>query len=133
MNDIDALIDASHRQAEEVEQTARQLEARICRIPGADRHLPKRQYGTPVDPAEVKRNLTLRALINRHDPSLAAYLGVQDGSHRRREEEAAARELQAERMRLMTEATRQQNQQAQQHRERAVLAGVNPNTGRRWQ
>lgn len=132
MNDIDAMIDASHRQVEETENTARSLEARICRIPGADRHLPLRQYGSPVNPADIKKNLTLRSLISKNDPSLASYLGLQDGSQRRREEEEQARILQMQRMQMMTEATRQQNQAARQQRENAALHGYNINTNRRW-
>lgn len=132
MNDIDALIDASHRQAEEAEHTARQLEARICRIPGADRLLPVRRYGTPISPEAIKRNLSLTALINRADPALAAYLGVQDGSHRRREEEEQARILQAQSLAMQTEQLRARNQQAQQHRERAAMAGISTTTGRRF-
>jgi len=131
MNDLDAMIDASHRQVEEVENTARSLEARICRIPGADRHLPLRQYGSPVNPADIKKNLTLRSLISKNDPSLASYLGLQDGSHRRREEEEQARILQMQRMQMMTEQARAQNQQAQQQRERAALAGISILTNRR--
>ena len=131
MNDLDSMIDASHRQAEETEQTARQLEARICRIPGADRLLPVRRYGTPVSPEAIKRNLSLTALINRTDPALAAYLGVQDGSHRRRDEDQAARQLQAQSLAMQTEKLRARNQQAQQQRERAAMAGISTATGRR--
>lgn len=131
MTDLDSMIDASHRQVEEVENTARSLESRICRIPGADRHLPLRTYGSPVNPSDIKKNLTLRSLISKHDPALASYLGLQDGSHRRREEEEQARILQAERLRMLTEATRQQNQAAQNRRENAALHGFNLNTGRR--
>ncbi len=131
MSDLDAMIDASHRQVEEVENTARSLEARICRIPGADRHLPLRQYGTPVNPAYIRKNLTLRSLISKADPALAAHLGIQDGSQRRREEEEQARIMQMQRLQMMTEQARAQNQQAQQQRERAALAGVNTLTNRR--
>jgi len=131
MNDLDAMIDASHRQVEEVENTARSLEARICRIPGADRHLPLRQYGSPVNPADIKKNLTLRSLISKNDPSLASYLGLQDGSHRRREEEQQARILQAQRLQMLTEQARTQNQAASQRRENAALHGYNITTGRR--
>lgn len=131
MNDLDAMIDASHRQVEETESTARSLEARICRIPGADRHLPLRQYGSPVNPADIKKNLTLRSLISKNDPSLASYLGLQDGSHRRREEEEQARFMQAQRLQMMTEATRQQNQESAQRRYQQHIAGINPVTGRR--
>lgn len=131
MNDLDSLIDASHRQAEETENTARRLEARICRIPGADRHLPVRPYGTPVDPQAIKRNLTLRSLIARHDPSLASYLGVATGEHRRNEEEQAIREMQMQRMQMLTEQAREQNQQARNKRENAALHGYNIATNRR--
>ena len=132
MNDLDAMIDASHRQVEEVENTARSLEARICRIAGADRHLPLRQYGVPVNPGDIKKNLTLRSLISKADPALAAYLGIQDGSERRRQEEDQARILQVQRLQMLTQQARAQNQQAQQQRERALTSGVNPHTNRRW-
>lgn len=132
MNDLDAMIDASHRQVEEVENTARSLEARICRIPGADRHLPLRPYGAPVNPADIKKNLTLRSLISKNDPSLASYLGIQDGSNRRREEEQQARILQAQRLQMLTEQARAQNQAASQKRERAAMSGINPITNRRY-
>ena len=131
MTDLDAMIDASHRQVEEVENTARSLEARICRIPGADRHLPLRQYGTPVNPADIKKNLTLRSLISKNDPSLAAYLGLQDGSQRRREEEEQARILQAQALQMQTDRLRQINAASAQHRERAAIAGIHPITRRR--
>ena len=122
MNNIDAMIDASHRQVEEVENTARSLEARICRIPGADRHLPLRQYGTSVNPADIKKNLTLRSLISKADPALGAYLGLQDGSQRRREEEEQARILQAQALQMQTERLSAQNQAAAANRYRQQLA-----------
>ena len=122
MNNIDAMIDASHRQVEEVENTARSLEARICRIPGAGRHLPLRQYGTPVNPADIKKNLTLRSLISKADPALGAYLGLQDGSQRRREEEEQARILQAQALQMQTERLSAQNQAAAANRYRQQLA-----------
>ncbi len=132
MGDLDSLIDASHRQAEEAENTARHLEARICRIPGADRHLPVRTYGTPVDPQAIQRNLSLRSLIARHDPSLASYLGVATGEHRRNEEEQAIRAMQMQRMQMLTQQAREQNQQARHQREQQNLAGINPANGRRY-
>ena len=132
MGDLDSLIDASHRQAEEAENTARHLEARICRIPGADRHLPRRGYGKPVDPQAIKQNLTLRSMIARHDPALASYLGIASGEHRRNEEEQAIREMQMQRMQMLTQQAREQNQQARNQRENAALNGFNLNTGRRY-
>lgn len=132
MMDLDAQIEKAHRGAEEAEATARQLEERICRIPGAARCLPRRQYGAPVDPAAIRQNLTLAGLIARHDAPLAAFLGVATGAHLREAEAAAARAAAADRMREATEATRARNHAAAMHRERAALAGINPVTGRRW-
>jgi len=129
---IDQAIDEAHSRAEAVEHEARQVEARICRIPGADRLLPRRQYGTPVDAAAVSRNLTLSALIARNDAPLAAWLGIQDGSHRRAEEQREATALQAEAMRLRTERLQASNAARREHHERAARAGVHPLTGRRW-
>ena len=131
---LDQASDEAHSRAELAEAEARQVEARICRIPGADRLLPPRQYGTAVDAAAVKRNLTLTALIARNDAPLAAYLGLQDGSHRRAEEQREAAALQAEAMRMRTERLREQNAARRQHLDHAARAGVNPWTGRRgWQ
>lgn len=129
MTDLDTQIDASHRQAEATEQQARQVEARILKT-GAK--LPVRQYGTPVDPAAIRQNLTTRALICKRDPALASFLGLQDGSHRRREEEAAARAMQAEALQMQTDRLRQVNAASTKYREQQQLAGINPLTGRRW-
>jgi len=130
--DLDSQIDAQHRQVEEAENQARQIEARIARIPGAARLLPTRRYGAPVSPNAIGKNLTLVSLLARHDPALAAFLGCSSGEHRRREEEAAARKLAADAMAAKTAELRAQNHAAAQHRERSALAGVSPLTGRRW-
>ena len=42
---IDEAITASYQSASQVETLARQLEARISKIDGAKRHLPRRNYG----------------------------------------------------------------------------------------
>ena len=80
MMDLDSQIADAHRQAEETESQARLIEARICKIAGADRLLPPRRYGAPVDNAAIGRNLTLRGLIGRKDPQLAAFLGIPYGA-----------------------------------------------------
>jgi hypothetical protein len=72
-------IESAFDAAEAVELEAAQIECRICQIAGADRLLPRRQYGKPVSAASINANLTLSALINRSDPKLAAYLGIQNG------------------------------------------------------
>ena len=131
MTDLDSQIDARHREVEAVEDQARQIEARICRIPGADRLLPRRQYGVAVSSTDIAKNLTLRGLIAKHDHQLAAFLGLASGEHRRREEEEAARALQAQAMQLQTEQLRAANAEAQRQREWAQLNGRSALTGRR--
>jgi hypothetical protein len=76
MFDLDTEIDAQHRQVDEIENKARQVEARICKIPGAARLLPVRRYGSPVSGDDIRKNLTLTSLLQRKAPKLAAYLGV---------------------------------------------------------
>ena len=121
MNDLDTAISKAHGAAEATENQARQLEARICKIPGAARLLPVRRYGSELNPADIRKSLTLSSLIARHDHELAAYLGVATGEHRRAEEEQQARILQAERMRLQTDQARAQNQAAAAARFRQQL------------
>lgn len=129
MTDLDSQIAKAHSAAEATEQQARQLEARILKT-GAQ--LPMRQYGSPVNPDALRQNLTTRALICKRDPELASFLGLQDGSYRREAEEREAAALQAQALAMQTERLRQQNQQAAANRYRQQLAGINPNTGRRW-
>ena len=53
---IDDQINASYQSASQVETMSRQLEARIAKIPSAQRHMPARQYGQPVDMAKIRSN-----------------------------------------------------------------------------
>jgi hypothetical protein len=132
MTDLDAQISKAHGAAEATENEARQIEARICRIQGAARYLPSRRYGSPVSGDEIRKNLTLASLIARHDAPLAAFLGVASGEHRRRDEEQAARAMQAQALAMETEKLRQQNQQAQNQRYQQELAGVDAWGRPRW-
>jgi hypothetical protein len=132
MMDLDSQIADAHRQAEETEAQARLIEARIIKIPGADRMLPSRRYGAPVDAAAIGRNLTLRGLIGRKDPALAAYLGIPYGPSAAEEQARLDREAQVERMRQATIDTALRNHETRRHLERSQLAGLNPLTGRRW-
>lgn len=130
-NILDKEISRAHTAAEEAENQARQLEARIARIPGAARLLPLRRYGAPVDASEVQRNLTLSSLIAKHDHELAAFLGCASGEHRRREEEAAAAAMQAEALRLQTQQIKARNEAAATDRYRRQLTPL-PQGWRRW-
>ena len=132
MMDLDSQIADAHRQAEETESQARLIEARICKIAGADRMLPQRRYGAPVDNAAIARNLTLRGLIGRKDPQLAAFLGIPHGPSAAEEQARQDREAAIQRMKQKTIDLAIQNQDARRHLERSQLAGLNPHTGRRW-
>jgi hypothetical protein len=132
VTDLDSVIDAQHRQVEEVENQARQIEARICRIQGAARYLPTRRYGSPVSGDEIRKNMTLASLIARHDAPLAAFLGVASGEHRRRDEEKEARAMRGKALEMETARLREVNAASTRYREQQQLAGINPLTGRRW-
>jgi len=115
---LDTQISQAHADAEATEQQARHLEARIIRTGAA---LPKRQYGSPLNPEALKQNLTARSLICKRDPELASFLGLQDGSYRREAEEREARILQGKALEMQTEALRQRNQAAAAARYRAQM------------
>jgi len=132
MMDLDSQIADAHRQAEETEAQARLIEARIIKIPGADRMLPPRRYGAPVDAAAIGRNLSLRGLIGRKDPALAAYLGVPHGPSAAEGQALQDREAAIQRMKQKTIDLAVRNSDARRHLERSQLAGLNPNTGQRW-
>ena len=68
--------------------------------------------------------MSVKALINRHRPDIPAYLGLQDGSDVRQEEEREAQKLRAEALKMQTERLAAQNQQARQDRE--VRLGLAP-------
>jgi hypothetical protein len=126
---LDQRIEAAHSDAERVENDARAIEARIVAIGGVP---PTRPYGRPVSGDDIRKNLTLTSLLQRKDPKLAAYLGVGSDYQRRREEEAAARQMAAQAMKMQTERLRQVNAASARYREQQQLAAVNPITGRRY-
>lgn len=129
---LDQRIDAAVVDIAAIELEAAQVEARICQIAGADRLLPRRQYGKPISVASINANLTLNALINRSDPKLAAFLGIQSGQLQAAEAAADARKVAAERMQAKTLELQQRNQQAAAVRQQASIQGINLNTGRRY-
>ena len=129
MSDINSAIDAAYAAADETESTARQIEARI--IAAGGRPL-LRQYGKPVDTAAIKQNLTLVSQLNRRDPKLATYLGVQSGYQQQLEQEQAARKAQEQAMAATTAALKERNDAAANNRYRHAIAGTNPSTGGRY-
>lgn len=129
MNDLDTQISQAHAAAEATEQQARQIEARIVKAGGTP---PVRQYGSAVSADAIRKNLTLVSVLNRHDPELASYLGVQTGSYRREAEEREARILRGKALEMETARLREVNAASSRYREQQNLAGINPLTGRRW-
>ena len=117
MTDIRTEFKEAQASITSVEAEARAIESELNAIPGVKGRLPKRQYGTAVNTAALAQNMTVKALINRHRPDIAAYLGLQDGSDVRQEEEREAQKLRAEALRMQTERLAAQNQQARQDRE----------------
>ena len=129
MSDLSTSIDAAYAAAAETEATAAAIEARI--IAAGGRPL-LRQYGKPVDAAAIKRNLTLVSQLNRYDPKLATFLGVQNGSAQKLEAEAVQRKAASEAMQAATAALKERNDANAANRYRHSMAGTNPATGARY-
>lgn len=126
---LEQQIEKAHADAERTEADARQLEARIIKAGGTP---PTRQYGRPVDPDAIRRNLTLVSVLNRRDPALASFLGIQSGSYRRDAANREARQQQAQALAAATDRLREVNAASARYRQQQQLAGINPITGRRW-
>ena len=116
MTDIQSKFKEAQASITSVETEARAIESELNTIPGMKGRLPNRQYGTAVNTAALAQNITVTALINRHRPDIAAYLGLQDGGNVRREEEREAQKLRSEALKMQTEALRAKNQAAAQER-----------------
>jgi len=129
MNDINSTIDAAYAAADETEATARQIEARIIAAGGKPL---LRQYGKSIDTAAIKQNLTLVSQLNRRDPKLATYLGVQSGYQQQLEEQQAQRKAAAEAMQAATAALKERNDANADNRYRHAIQGTNPLTGARY-
>ena len=117
MTDIQTKFKEAQASITSVEAEARAIESELNAIPGVKGRFPNRQYGTSLNTAALAQNITVTALINRHRPDIAAYLGLHDGGNVRREEEREAQKLRAEALRMQTEALRAKNQAAAQERQ----------------
>ena len=130
MTDIQSKFKEAQASITSVETEARAIESELNTIPGVKGRLPNRQYGTAVNTAALAKNITVTALINRHRPDIAAYLGLQDGGNVRREEEREARAMAAKALQMRTERLREANERAAKTREQQFISGINPMTGR---
>ena len=130
MKDIQTKFKEAQARITSVETEARAIESELNAIPGVKGRLPNRQYGTALNTAALAKNITVTALINRHRPDIAAYLGLQDGVNVRREEEREARAMAAKALQMRTERLREANERAAKVREKQFISGINPMTGR---
>ena len=129
MKDILTKFKEAQASITSVETEARAIESELNAIPGVKGRLPNRQYGTALNTAALAQNITVTALINRHRPDIAAYLGLQDGVNVRREEECEARAMAAKALQMRTERLREANERAAKTREQQFISGINPMTG----
>ena len=114
----DVLGNAFYAQEQE-EAKSRQIEDLIKSYKGASALLPPRQYGKPLNPE--KFGITLRSIIEKNNPQLAAFLGISTGYHRRKEEEELSRKEAIERMRLKTKELQEKNEANKLRRERNII------------
>ena len=72
MSNLDDVLNGAFIEQEQQETKSKQIEDRIKSYDGASALLPSRQYGKPVNPEMF--GLTLRSIIEKNDPNLAAFL-----------------------------------------------------------
>ena len=128
MSNLDDVLNGAFIEQEQQETKSKQIEDLIKSYDGASALLPPRQYGKPINPE--KYGLTLRSIIEKNNPHLAAFLGISTGYHKRKEEEELALEEMKKSMLEKTEALRQRNMSQKEFRERNVLRGLRPDGGR---
>ena len=104
MSNLNDVLGNAFYEQEQQEAKSKQIEDLIKSYDGASALLPPRQYGKPINPE--KYGLTLRSIIEKNNPHLAAFLGISTGYHKRKEEEELSRKEAIERMREKTEALR---------------------------
>ena len=121
-NALNSVIAAAYVQAAETEITARQIEARIIATGG--RPL-LRQNGKPIDAEEIRQNLTLVSQLNRRDPKLATYLGVQASYQQQLELEQAQSKLLEQALSVATAALKESNNAAASNSYQYQLTGAN--------
>ena len=82
MSTLDDVLKGAFNKQEQEETKSKQIEDRIKSYEGAGALLPKRQYGKPVNPEIF--SLTLRSIVEKNNPHLAAFLWISPGYRKRR-------------------------------------------------
>jgi hypothetical protein len=139
MTDLDTLIDQQHASAQRAEDDARAIIQRLHKVPGISAWLAtaqkRRRNGQEPNPWR-EDNLSARALIERADPALAAFLAGRAGQavsapDYDRQEAEAKRQESIVRMQQQTEAMRARREAQQQQRQREAIYGKwNPYLGK---
>ena len=119
MTNLDDVLGNAFYAQEQEEAKSRQIEDLIKSYKGASALLPPRQYGKPLNPE--KFGITLRSIIEKNNPQLAAFLGISTGYHRRKEEEELSRKEAIERMRQKTKELQEKNEANKLRRERNII------------
>ena len=119
MTNLDDVLGNAFYAQEQEEAKSRQIEDLIKSYRGASALLPPRQYGKPLNPE--KFGITLRSIIEKNNPQLAAFLGISTGYHRRKEEEELSRKEAIERMRQKTKELQEKNEANKLRRERNII------------
>ena len=119
MTNLDDVLGNAFYAQEQEEAKSRQIEDLIKSYKGASALLPQRQYGKPLNPE--KFGITLRSIIEKNNPQLAAFLGISTGYHRRIEEEELSRKEAIERMRQKTKELQEKNESNKLRRERNII------------
>ena len=120
MADLNELIDKTHFDYEKNEETARQLEERILKVPGMSKqYLPKRQYGQQFKGDQL--GVTAQSIIVRGDKALAAFLGLDLNYWKEKAKAEEEREAYLTAFKEKTEALRQKNLEQRMDREKRLL------------
>ena len=127
---LEERLNQSFNEQEKKEEKALELEKLIKSYRGATPLMPARKYGQPVEDLVPKFGITLRSIIESENPRLAAYLNISTGFHKRMEEETRKRQEYIDNFKAKTEALQQRNAEERLRREKNILRGINPNTGR---
>jgi hypothetical protein len=128
---LDAKIANAHIGVEKTEFEAKAIEEKIAGIYEIDPniHIPSRSYGQPFDPSKLK--MVAKHFIEKHDPHLASYLGINTGYHSRQAEIEEERRKVNESMAEQTEKLKYKNQQDKEIRHYRNFRGLNIANGER--
>lgn len=138
MNDLDARIDAQHRQAQAAENEAQALLARIRKVPGCGSWARSgRKFGDCPNPFSPREgNMTVQGLIIKADPALASFLANKAGvglpSRDAELARAAQREASINSLKAETERLRERNQAVRARRQHEAQFGRWNNIEGRW-